>query len=447
MRMIDTTLDFTTDTPGYWDGFWDRCYGHGGGNTDPDSDSLMLQEYHRILWSRDLPNGERMELKAGYGSGYLSWQNHRFGSDSIIVSFRYKRYLDMLDNVAKMVPDYHSFVENYVRRSYTIGGMIIFPKHNGSINQRRGCNRMICDRMDLTLECIRRFYVNQESPLSSTLESDRNFFRLFLDFKGYVDFFFLQDWVDSKYEPIIFGDWNGEFYDNPLPKTPEEYLQWIDFEMDLLDKRNRRIDAWQATLMDQKTLDYYNQNAETFVEGTVSVEFTKTQDRFLKMLPAGSRILDFGCGSGRDTKYFLSKGFLVDATDGSEELCRIASELTGISIRQMLFTELDAVDVYDGIWACSSILHCPKEELRDVLWKMIRATKDGGVIYTSFKYGDFEGERNGRYFTYFTTEAFHEFMLEFPKLSIEQEWVSVDVRLERGNERWLNLILRKSNTI
>lgn len=195
---------------------------------------------------------------------------------------------------------------------------------------------------------------------------------------------------------------------------------------------------------DRTTLDYYNKNANTFAECTINVEFTDIQDRFLKLLPEGAHILDFGCGSGRDTKYFLSNGFLVDATDGSEEMCRIASELTGISVRQMLFSELDVVDVYDGIWACSSILHCPKEELKDVIRKMIRATKDGGVVYTSFKYGDFEGERNGRYFTNFTTESFHEFMRDFPELGIEQEWVSADVRPGRGDEKWLNLILRKN---
>lgn len=194
------------------------------------------------------------------------------------------------------------------------------------------------------------------------------------------------------------------------------------------------------------TIDYYNRNADAYVDSTVNVEFDSVQERFLRLIPSGGFILDFGCGSGRDTKYFMSKGFSVDATDGSEELCRIASELTGISVRQMLFSALDAVDVYDGIWACSSILHCPKQELKDVLCKMIRAVKDGGVIYTSFKYGEFEGERNGRYFTYFTTEAFHEFMLEFPELSIEQEWVSADVRPGRGDERWLNLILRKKTT-
>ena len=105
------------------------------------------------------------------------------------------------------------------------------------------------------------------------------------------------------------------------------------------------------------TLKYYNQNADQFVQGTLSVDFKQTQDRFLAKLPADAYILDFGCGSGRDTKYFLENGYQVDAADGSEELCKIASDYTGIKVKQMLFGELHDVDKYDGIWACSSILH------------------------------------------------------------------------------------------
>lgn len=91
--------------------------------------------------------------------------------------------------------------------------------------------------------------------------------------------------------------------------------------------------------------------------------------------------------------YFLKSGFDVTATDGSEELCKYASEYTGIQVKQMLFQDLDEVDYYDGIWACSSILHLSKNELRIVMNKMSRALKSGGIIYTSFKYGNFEGER------------------------------------------------------
>ena len=193
------------------------------------------------------------------------------------------------------------------------------------------------------------------------------------------------------------------------------------------------------------TVEYYNKNAEQFVQGTLSVDFTATQERFLSKLSLGTCILDFGCGSGRDTKYFLDKGYQVDATDGSAELCKLASEYTGICVKQMLFEELDEYEKYDGIWACSSILHLDKRALKDVLKKMAVALKANGVVYTSFKYGDFEGERNGRYFVDFTQETFVEYMQEIPKLQIEEYWITGDVRPGRGEEKWLNLILRKSD--
>lgn len=107
----------------------------------------------------------------------------------------------------------------------------------------------------------------------------------------------------------------------------------------------------------QPTLTYYNQNATRFYAATVSVEFTATQQRFLSYLPASASILDFGCGSGRDTKAFLDQGYQVEAIDGSEELCKLATRYTGIQVRHILFQDLNAISKYDGIWACSSILH------------------------------------------------------------------------------------------
>lgn len=193
------------------------------------------------------------------------------------------------------------------------------------------------------------------------------------------------------------------------------------------------------------TIKYYNQNAEQFVQGTLSVDFAETQERFLSKLFAGAYILDFGCGSGRDAKYFLDKGYQVEAIDGSAELCKLASEYTGICVKKMLFEELDEYEIYDGIWACSSILHLDKRALKNVIKKMAAALKTNGVVYTSFKYGDFEGERNGRYFVDFTQETFVEYMQEIPKLQIEEYWITGDVRPGRGEEKWLNLILRKSD--
>lgn len=191
------------------------------------------------------------------------------------------------------------------------------------------------------------------------------------------------------------------------------------------------------------TIDYYDLNAENFIENTQNVDMHLTQNKFLQLLKDGSSILDFGCGSGRDTKYFLDKGCRVTATDGSAELCRWASAFTGIEVKEMLFGELDEIDTYDGIWACSSILHLPKNELLLVIRKMCDALKSTGVIYTSFKYSDFEGVRNGRYFTDFTEDSFKEFIAEIPELTIEDYWITGDVRPGRGDERWLNLILRK----
>ena len=165
--------------------------------------------------------------------------------------------------------------------------------------------------------------------------------------------------------------------------------------------------------------------------------------RFVSKLEKGSHILDFGCGSGRDTKYFLSQGFQVTATDGSVELCKLAGEYIGISVKHMMFQELEEKKVYDGIWACSSILHLPLPELNDVFQRITAALKKDGVFYTSFKYGNYEGERDGRYSTDMTEDRFSDFLKNIKGLELEEQWVTSDVRPERGDEKWLNIILRK----
>lgn len=192
-----------------------------------------------------------------------------------------------------------------------------------------------------------------------------------------------------------------------------------------------------------KTINYYDTNAKEFVEGTLNVDFKTTQDKFINKLPAKGYILDFGCGSGRDTKYFLAKDFNVDAIDGSIELCKIASEYTNIKVNHMYFDELSIVNKYDGIWACSSILHLSLDDLVDVFKRMSKALKDEGIIYTSFKYGDFSGERNGRFFTDMTEDSFAKLIANVENLKVEEQWITADVRPQRGNEKWLNLILRK----
>lgn len=194
----------------------------------------------------------------------------------------------------------------------------------------------------------------------------------------------------------------------------------------------------------EATLQFYKDHAQDFVKGTLSADMSEARQHFLQCLPESARILDFGCGSGRDTKAFLDLGYQVDACDGSEELCRIASEVTGIPVRHMFFQDLDETGVYDGIWACASILHLPKEELAAVLRKIADALKKKGVLYTSFKYGDFEGMRGGRYFTNYTEDTVKVLFDSVPTLQITELWITGDVRPGRGEERWINILARRS---
>lgn len=194
---------------------------------------------------------------------------------------------------------------------------------------------------------------------------------------------------------------------------------------------------------DDSTIKYYDNNAEAFAAGTEDIEFSEIDDRFLKHLQKGALILDLGCGAGRDTKYFLKKGFQVDAVDGSEEMCRIASKNTGIEVKHMLFQELNEHEKYDDIFACASLLHLKKDELSEMFQKIYEALKNNGVFYCSFKYGDFEGEKNGRYFTYLTEDLLNKIIENVNGFKIIDEWISSDARKGREDEKWVNAICRK----
>ena len=191
------------------------------------------------------------------------------------------------------------------------------------------------------------------------------------------------------------------------------------------------------------TLDYYNNNAHSFTSDTLDVEFSDIQDRFLAELQPGTLILDFGCGSGRDSRYFLQKGYRVEACDGSEEMVKAATLNAGIPVKQMLFSELDERDRYDGIFACASILHVPSAELPDIIGKMKKAVKKDGILYISFKYGIFEGVRNGRYFTDQTEESLREILDQVGDLDVISTGITGDARPGREDEKWLNVLLRR----
>lgn len=238
---IDVHFSFTSDTPNYYNNFWKNNYGMGLGSNDPDSKSKTLRLYHKLLWSKKLPNGEQMNLEYGKAGKYLVWKSFVFGSDSITASFKYKRNKPLIDYISSIIPNYKDFVIDYTNRCYTIGGMMIFPKRSGGINQSRGMNIYICDRIDLTLECIRRYYNNEDSPLYNVLLKDKEFFDLFVNFKGFVDYFFLNDLVTDDYKHLKFLIGNGEFVKNPIPKTFDEYMTWMNKQQEFLEARNNRI--------------------------------------------------------------------------------------------------------------------------------------------------------------------------------------------------------------
>ena len=192
--------------------------------------------------------------------------------------------------------------------------------------------------------------------------------------------------------------------------------------------------------MNKKTLAFYNEHTNDFVEGTVTIDFHEVQDRFLQYVKEGSYLLDFGCGSGRDTKYFLDKGYLVDAIDGSIELCKYASQLTGIDVKHMYFEDFDVVDMYDAIWASASLLHCQYDALEGMFEKIYQALKKDGIFFSSFKYGKYQGYRNERYFTDLDEEEFEKFIEG--KFEILEQWISEDSRKD-VDQLWLNTIVRK----
>ncbi len=236
---IDVSFDFTSDSPGYWDNFWENGNGLGHGNCDPDAVSQTLRSYHQQLWSRKLPCGKHMELERPKND-YLRWGDMYFGSDSITNSFRYD-YYPLIGEIMR-TPDYRQKMENYMHRTYTIGGMMIFPVHRYSFNQARGMNAKIRDRWDWSLECIRRFYASESSPLTKQMKSDAEFYKLFVDFQGFVKFFYLQDCITEDGKISMWTE--GVPFERPaFPQSVDEYWRFIQHEIDFVEKRNMRIAA------------------------------------------------------------------------------------------------------------------------------------------------------------------------------------------------------------
>lgn len=228
--MIDTTFDFRSDA----------------GGQDPDSHSPTLRRYHRLLWSKPLPNGEPFDLEETTPGVYL---HHRsplgeffLASDSVIPTFtRYVKVRPITDQL----PEAEHEAFNTI--GYTIGGMMVFPGNKVdnklTLNGARGLYPSISDRMDLTLECIRLHYLGGDNPLGEVLKRYRDFFALFEDFPGFVDHFLLQDLVTDGSRVKFFMPFD-DFSTPALPRDLETYREYRRRSIDFIRARNVRIDQW-----------------------------------------------------------------------------------------------------------------------------------------------------------------------------------------------------------
>jgi len=164
---------------------------------------------------------------------------------------------------------------------------------------------------------------------------------------------------------------------------------------------------------------------------------------FLELIPNNGKILDAGCGSGRDSLYFKQHGYQVHAFDGSLEMCRLASALIGQPVRQRMFDDVEWVSEFDGIWACASLLHVERRYIDFVVKRFIRSLRQGGVMYVSFKKHDGEWEQNGRFFNGYTEQSFNGLLGAHKQLIPVSIWTTDDIRPDRSNEKWLNALLQK----
>lgn len=188
-------------------------------------------------------------------------------------------------------------------------------------------------------------------------------------------------------------------------------------------------------------MNYYKDHSQEFIDDTINCDMSEQYRFFEKYLNGKGTILDVGFGSGRDSLYFKSKGYEVYAIDPEESFVKHAKELGLDNVYQLKVEDMIFEDMFDGIWACASLLHIPSQDLRLVLEKCSNALKNNGVIYASFKYGDFEGIRNERYYLDVNEISIKKYLLNID-LEIIDMAISQDVRQNR-NDKWMNLVLRK----
>jgi len=188
-------------------------------------------------------------------------------------------------------------------------------------------------------------------------------------------------------------------------------------------------------------MSYYKENAQDFIKNTIHVDMSDLYSQFESKLSSGASILDIGCGSGRDLKYFKEAGFKVMGLEPSEVLASFSKEHAGCDVQSVGINEFESTSKFDGIWACASLLHLDDNELKKAFYKIKELSHDKTIVYCSFKHGDFQGMRSGRYFNDKTIESLRPLISEF---NILKDWISKDARPDR-DEKWLNILLSLNN--
>ena len=195
------------------------------------------------------------------------------------------------------------------------------------------------------------------------------------------------------------------------------------------------------------SIDYYNRYAVPYYEETVDASMEEVMKPFVELRSEESEnaeVLDLGCGSGRDTLLLEEYGFYVTPMDGSEEMCKLAEVNTDKEVLQMTYDEMEFDDVFDGIWACASLIHLTEDEMRKVMKKLVQALKENGVLYFSVHRGDRDGIYHGRYFHDYNRRELQSLMEEYPELEVVDIWTTQDVRSEKSDKLWLNVLARKT---
>lgn len=200
------------------------------------------------------------------------------------------------------------------------------------------------------------------------------------------------------------------------------------------------------------TLDYYQRNAKDFFSQTINVDMQNVYHPFLEYLPKThlsnqQKILDVGCGSGRDSVFFANKGFEVVAIDGSKSLIELAQQTdTRIDWQCLRFDEIAKQswqNQFTGIWACASLLHMPFDDLPKILNDLLSCLRPTGILYASFKYGDNEREKDGRFFCDINEQRWRIVESQLISTKPLKVWQTLDNRVDR-QEIWWNILYCKN---